>query len=331
MQELNKAIYIDNLSESNHYIFAKVIFSNNEEKYFSLSNTSKYENITYYTTTRNNSNNKIDINFDNYNDTPYLKLQVSPISQLPTEIYDIVIDPGHGGNDSGVKSGKYTEANLALDCGLSLKKQLEKLGYKILMTRDQSQLNTENTLYNMYDDNGRVNIANKSHAKLLISLHMSSNNLSSKSSGFEVYAPSMCNLDFAKSLAENIKTTAKTTYSTQKSYKQDEGVYVKNFTYSDIYAYKSSAIKNKYQPYNITTSTPYIYMIREIGGIATNAFVDGRNKSYGANKYVNSNIGIEGYSIELGYITNSSDLNNISKNSNLYAQGIANSIQELFK
>ena len=43
----------------------------------------------------------------------------------------------------------------------------------------------------------------------------------------------------------------------------------------------------------MTTDTPYLYMLRETGGIATGAYVDGRNKSFGTNKYYNSNIGVE--------------------------------------
>ena len=67
-------------------------------------------------------------------------------------------------------------------------------------------------------------------------------------------------------------------------------------------------------------------MLREIGGIATHAFVDGRNPSYGKNKYFDSNIGIEGYSIELGYMKVDKDLNNIVKNENLYVKSIVDSI-----
>ena len=68
-------------------------------------------------------------------------------------------------------------------------------------------------------------------------------------------------------------------------------------------------------------------MIREVGGIATNAFVDGRNTSYGKNKYFDSNIGIEAYILELGYIKVEKDLNNIVNNEDLYVQAIANAIE----
>ena len=40
-------------------------------------------------------------------------------------------------------------------------------------------------------------------------------------------------------------------------------------------------------------------MLRETGGIVTGAYVDGRNKEFGKNKYYNSNIGVEAYLLEL--------------------------------
>lgn len=108
------------------------------------------------------------------------------------------------------------------------------------------------------------------------------------------------------------------------------GVYVQNFTNADILAFKTKANKGGYEPYNITTSTPYLYIIRETGGISTNAFVDGRNPSYGKNKYYNSNIGIESYLIELGYMIVEQDLNNLLSNSDAYMEGIAQSIQSYY-
>ena len=182
---------------------------------------------------------------------------------------------------------------------------------------------------NMYNENGRINKVQESHAKILISLHVNSNSKKLSKGGVEVYAPSNCNLDFAKLLADNIVKQANTSYSTFSLYKQYDGVYVHNFSNAEILAFKSRAISGKYEPYNITKTTPYLYMIRETGGIATNAFVDGRNKNYGTNKYYNSNIGIETYSIELGYMHIEDDLDNILKNENLYMQAISNSFSYL--
>ena len=108
------------------------------------------------------------------------------------------------------------------------------------------------------------------------------------------------------------------------------GVYVRNFTRADIAAFETRAKKDGYEPYPITTSTPYLYIIRETGGISTNAFVDGRNQDYGTNQYYHSNMGIETYLIELGYMSVDKDLNNIIQNSDNYMEAITQSIQTYY-
>ena len=326
--KINEGLDLETIPINEYYIFIKLTFSNSDIKYYSLKNASSYSDLTYYTITKNNSNNKIDIYFNQYNDIPYMNLSVKEVDSLPEDIYDFAIDPGHGGKDKGAKSGEYTEAELALKCGVDLKGKLETLGFKAFISRDGSESETEDTTTNMYDENGRINILNKSHAKLLLSLHLNENIYNKKLGGVEVYAPSNCNLDFASSIAKNIVNNCSTNYSNLKSFKAEDGVYVRNFNNADILAYKTRASKSGYEPYNITTSTPYLYIIRETGGISTGAFVDGRNKSYGKNNFYNSNIGIEAYQIELGYMKIKDDLENIVNNYSQYMDAIVKSIQE---
>ena len=258
-----------------------------------------------------------------------MAISVEDIESLPDNVYDIAIDPAHGGKDLGAQNNGYYESDIVLKCAKNLKEKLEKSGYKVYLTRDGSESKTEDMANNMYNENGRINKVQESHAKILISLHVNSNSKKLSKGGVEVYAPSNCNLDFAKLLANNIVKKANTSYSTFSLYKQADGVYVHNFSDAEISAFKSRANSAKYEPYNITKTTPYLYMIRETGGIATNAFVDGRNKNYGTNKYYNSNIGIETYSIELGYMHIDDDLDNILKNENLYMQAISDSFSYL--
>ena len=330
IDNLNTGLNLEDLSINKYYIFLKTTFSNSEIKYYSLSNNTDYNNTTYYTITKNNSNNKVDINFDKYNSTPCMCINVSKINKLPENVYDVVIDPGHGGSDSGAKSDGYYESDLVLDCAFKLKTKLEDLGLKVLLTRDGSESKTQDMVYNIYDDDGRVTIANESGAKILLSLHLNSNTQNIKDGGVEVYAPGACDLTLAKSLADNIVKFANTSYSALNIYKEANGVYVHNFNNAEILAFKTRAENSGYEPYSLTTDTPYLYMIREIGGICTNAFVDGRNTSYGANKYLSSNVGIEGYLIELGYMIVDRDLKNIVSNGDSYMQGIANSIESFY-
>lgn len=329
IDKINEGLYLENLAKDKYYVFLKIVFSNSEVKYYSLENASKYEDTAYYTITKNKTNNKININFSNYNNLPFMSISVEDIESLPDNVYDIAIDPAHGGKDLGAQNNGYYESDIVLKCAKNLKEKLEKSGYKVYLTRDGSESKTEDMANNMYNENGRINKVQESHAKILISLHVNSNSKKLSKGGVEVYAPSNCNLDFAKLLANNIVKKANTSYSTFSLYKQADGVYVHNFSDAEISAFKSRAISAKYEPYSITKTTPYLYMIRETGGIATNAFVDGRNKNYGTNKYYNSNIGIETYSIELGYMHIDDDLDNILKNENLYMQAISDSFSYL--
>lgn len=325
IDKINEGLSLENLSNTTYYIFLKVAFSNSEVKYYSLKNSSKYESTTYYTMTKAKTKKKVDIKFDSYNNTSFFGIFVSPVEALPSNVYDIAIDPGHGGNDIGATNNGYTESALVLKMAKTLKQKLESLGYKVFLTRDGSESSTEPMTTNMYDENGRINKVQESNAKVMLSLHINSNSAKYSKGGVEVYAPSNCNLNFAKKIAKNIVKKTKTTYSTLNLYKKADGVYVHNFLEAEISAFKAKATLGNYKPYNITTDTPFLYQLRETGGIATNAFVDGRNKNFGKNKYYNSNVGIESYLIELGYMAIDKDLNNIVKNSNAYMQAIADS------
>ena len=58
-------------------MFLKVTYSNSDVKYYSLVNSTEYGNITYYTITKNGTNNKINIGFEKYNDISYMSLNIN--------------------------------------------------------------------------------------------------------------------------------------------------------------------------------------------------------------------------------------------------------------
>ena len=121
-----------------------------------------------------------------------------------------------------------------------------------------------------------------------------------------------------------ITTNTSMEFSNTGKYKVADGVYVRNFSQTEIDTYAKTAERNGYDNYNLNLDTPFLYTIREVGGIATNAFVDGRNKNYSANRYYNSNQGIECYQIELGYIKN--DLEILLNEKEQYVQSICDTI-----
>ena len=115
------------------------------------------------------------------------------------------------------------------------------------------------------------------------------------------------------------------------AFKVDEGVYTRAFSQADLEESKEDAIRDGYEPYPSTTDTDYYFMIRELGGIATNAYVDGRNSRYGSNNYRNSINGIESCIMELAFISVDEDLEHIKNNKDGYVEGVVNGINEWVK
>jgi N-acetylmuramoyl-L-alanine amidase len=108
---------------------------------------------------------------------------------LGLKISRIVLDPGHGGHDTGaVGPNGLKEKDLVLEISLSLKKMLEEeLGAEVVLTRsDDSFIPLEE----------RTAIANQQAADLFVSIHANSSRLRT-TSGVETYF-----LDFAHTDAE---------------------------------------------------------------------------------------------------------------------------------
>lgn len=97
----------------------------------------------------------------------------------PPKLYRIVIDPGHGGKDPGAVNKKYgvNEKKAALSVAKMLKKKLEPLGYKVVLTRDSDRFVSLSE---------RPRLANKIRADLFISLHFNAVG-TSKVSGVETF------------------------------------------------------------------------------------------------------------------------------------------------
>jgi N-acetylmuramoyl-L-alanine amidase len=108
---------------------------------------------------------------------------------LGLKVGRIVIDPGHGGHDTGtVGRNGLMEKDLVLDVALNLKKSLEeRLGAQVLMTRsDDRFISLEE----------RTTIANRHKADLFVSIHANAST-SRSTSGVETYY-----LNFARTAAD---------------------------------------------------------------------------------------------------------------------------------
>lgn len=312
-----------NLEDIKHDSSTILLMSN--DKYYPLINNSNYENTDYYTISNFNKTNYLKFVFSKFKDVSFLKLKCKNIL-VPNDVYDIVIDPGHGGADVGAVNGNIYESNISLSISNLIKKKLEDEGFKIKLTRE------DDSNPGPYGEGGRATIPYEVKAKIFLSVHVNSTPHSIISGGTEVYASPNMNYDFAYNIASKIKEYANSTYSSLQLYKVKDGVYVKNLSKQDIEEARESAKNSGYAYYeNVTTNTPWYFYNRETGGYMTGAYMDGRNKVYPANPYYNSNMGIESYLLELGYITCKNDLNNLINNQDGYAKGITKAIVEELK
>ncbi len=325
---INEGIDLEKILSGEYYAIIAINGNNGEiSKNYSIKNNTSYESNEYYTMQNDGKSRKIDINFMTYDEKniDYMKI-TSTDTVLPDNVYDIVLDPGHGGTDPGAMYKNKKEADYTLDYCLTLKNELEKSGYKVKLTRQ------EDIYTPPYGKNGRAIVPNDVKAKLFLSIHLNSTVSSRIEGGLEVYVSNHANLDFAENFATNIKNIANTTYSPNNVDKMRDGVYVKTYKPNEVEEAIDYANELGYKPYeNLSIDTPYLFIIRETGGIMTKAYVDGRNISAGNNPYYNKNMGAEAYLLELGFINSSNDMKNIENNKQAYIDAIVKTINEHYR
>lgn len=102
----------------------------------------------------------------------------------------VVIDPGHGAHDAGAVSPWAREKDCNLSVGLKLKAKLEKLGFRVVMTRSTDVFLTLGQ---------RVAIANRTPDSIFVSIHHNSGRRAA--SGIETFtlAPQGTTSPFARS------------------------------------------------------------------------------------------------------------------------------------
>ncbi len=289
--------------------------------------------MEYYTLTRAGANRRITLQPQQLEGdegiVSALTLQCTAAA-LPAEVYDVVIDPGHGGTDAGAVAGNVYEAAVTLELALRTKAQLEALGLKVLLTRDGTEDPATMMAYTMYDEDGRVNVTAGSGAKLCFSLHLNTFSGPLDKGGVQIYAANDMDYTFAGSLAETVAAHSGSFVSPMTVLQVQPGVYARSFTRADSQELDADCAEFGAAPYRVPAGTNYYYMIRETGCRVTGAYVDGRHPHFGANIHRDSPIGVETYLCELGYISLTEDLQNILNNPDGYAAGIAAAVKARF-
>ena len=106
----------------------------------------------------------------------------------------VVIDPGHGGDDRGGRSGKVYEKHLALDTAMRLEHYLREKGYQVTMTRKSD------TFISLAK---RAAIGNRFKGAIFVSLHYNYTWRRSVS-GLETYYYSKAGKPLAEAIQEGM-------------------------------------------------------------------------------------------------------------------------------
>ena len=117
---------------------------------------------------------------------------VDPALSFSESTVDVVVDPGHGGNDFGTTltledSKTFKEKDFTLEFSTALAEGLNKKGLKVALTRDRDYFLSLPE---------RTSLANKLKAKLFLSIHLNSE-ASKALKGSEIYLLSLENADSA--------------------------------------------------------------------------------------------------------------------------------------
>ena len=93
------------------------------------------------------------------------------VDEMNQNLNKIIIDPGHGGTDSGASVGDIEEEELNLEISLRLKKIFEDNGYVVDLTRYDNESLCDGKFIKKEDMNKRINKINSNNYIACISIH----------------------------------------------------------------------------------------------------------------------------------------------------------------
>lgn len=250
----------------------------------------KEKPITWYTVTRQGRSNQINLSVEG----GMLTLNVKSVTQLPKDVYDIVVDPGHGGADPGAVGNGATEAEEVLKVSTYIAKRLEDHGLKVKLTRSNDKDPAAGTTCTYdtcpYVTNGRIEQLYATETKYTISNHLNASE-SKQARGAEVYS--------------SVKTSDQWSSQVIQAF---------NSIQRQINDVKNSASRISTGSYKRgigSNPVDYYYMLRESGGEATQAqLLSKYNQAY----QLMPKYGSEVLLIEYAYISNSQDFYYWSQN-----------------
>lgn len=230
-------------------------------------------------------------------DKHYLFLKIETVHDIETE-YDFIINPAYSDRDNGYYTNYgiqygYNESEYNYNLAVELQKSLEALGYKVLISREMSEV------VNTYGVDGRLYRGYMANAKYLIDLRLDSS-YNRDFTGLSVNYSSFSSLKMASSISSYLKYNTDLEFDTTVN----QGV----FAFSRSQGFESNM------------------NIREAGGKALNAAnyseLSKENQSFAENNIR----GMQGLSIRLGYISNIEFMDKLGSNYSYYGEKIAEAI-----
>lgn len=180
----------------------------------------------------------------------FVRTGVSSVSKASVYDKTIIIDPGHGGVDSGaVGIGNLKEKTLNLTISLKLRTSLEKLGYKVITTRVDDRELYNSGAVSLYDKKysdlkNRVSLTAKYPESIYISIHQNDDDDSSYN-GTQVYYSTF--YSDSKKLASDIDSAVKSGLepNNKRRIVKDNNLYVLHHTQVPSVLVECGFISNK--------------------------------------------------------------------------------------
>lgn len=202
-----------------------------------------------YTVTRGGAN----LHYRFASEEGRLTLRVAEVAALPADVYDIIIDAGHGGSNIGANARGNEEKVENLRSGLYMAQLFTAAGLKVALTRDgdyvPGQPGVAADAVDPYIAGGRVDLAYQAHAKYLISNHL---NASTRAAlrGWQLYRSIHASDAWQQAVAARFIA-----YEHQPN--------------DDFPTLGEAGVYRRYSQDNAQTGSDYYYILREVGGMMT--------------------------------------------------------------
>lgn len=263
-----------------------------------LVSTSRPVAETWHTVTRKGQACEVRL----YDSCGLLFLGIREIQHLPADVFDILVDPGHGGMDGGTTGNGLVESHEALKLSRYMAKRLSDHGLKVRLTRsgdyEPAKEDRFHYIQSPYYEEGRVEQVYRYQAKYVVTNHLNASGFGTVS-GFEIYSSIYTDDQWSREAAAALEKAGQ-----QPRDSQGNGCWVSTGSY------KKGTVNRNGGMYGINPGCPdgkldFLYLIREAGG--TQTFGSGLRHFNPDNYPETPNYGAEVLLVEYAYLDHPED------------------------